>query len=212
MKVHQLSWQIPTSLFSKSVPDTQFLCVSLVSLQTRVQNVWYQLCSILLLIWLPPNKTSNLKSPVVQMTKRFHCTEGPQCAGFFFITHTAAWHRLWVSHDTIVWKGKQIQRSRVFFSLWSVFFSLCPEGLRDFPKVIWISLKGKGEKVGLWVTLKGSWLFRRRKKNPKISAYKELLHWEWISAYISPSPMETNRLKIQHVGIRLSTISKKEHL
>ena len=132
--------------------------------------------------------------------------------GFFFTTHTAAWHRLWVSHHTIVWKGKQIQCSRVFFSLWSVFFSLCPEGLRDFPKVIWISLKGKGEKVGLWVTLKGSWLFRRRKKNPKISAYKELLCWEWISAYISPSPMETNRLKIQHVGIRLSTISKKEHL
>lgn len=118
-------------------PIPIYSLVSLVSPQIRVSH---QFSLILFLLWFPPNTTNNFKLPVVRMTKRLYCTKGPQCAGFcfglvFFMTHTTTWDRLTQSHNTVVWKGKQnTKQSSTFLSM----IIMCPEGLRDFPKVTWI--------------------------------------------------------------------------
>lgn len=119
-------------------PIPTYSRVSLVSPQIRVS---YQFCLIRFLLWFPPNTTNNFKFPVVQMTKRFYCTKGPQCAGilfcfgFFHNSHNNMRQTMSQSHHTVVWKGKQnTKQSSTFLSM----IIMCPEGLRDFPKVTWI--------------------------------------------------------------------------
>ena len=79
-----------------------------------------------------------VKFPVVQMPKRFLCTKWPRCAGFvfFFRTHATAWHRLWVSHITLLCeKGKQNTQS---IGIFLRIITTRPERLRDLPKIAWI--------------------------------------------------------------------------
>lgn len=117
-----------------------------------MQSVWHQRCSILLLMWLPPNKASNLKFPVVPRTKRFHYIKGPQCAGVYFFgvvfffhnSHSSMTQTMSQSHHTIVWKGKQhIKQSSIFLSMITAYL----ERLRGFPNVTWIrGVLGKSQR------------------------------------------------------------------
>lgn len=98
MKLDQHSGQIQVSLpRQRPTPNTQHTHSGFVTCFSSERCVSPTLLYPSLLRF-PPNKASHLKSPVVQMTKTFHCTKWPRCARFFLTAHTTAWHRLWVSH------------------------------------------------------------------------------------------------------------------
>lgn len=125
-----------------------------------------------------------VKFPVVQMPKRFLCTKWPRCAGlgFFFRTHATAWHRLWVSHITLLCeKGKQNTQSiGIFLSI----ITTHPERLRDLSKIAWIrrilgnSQKRRRESRTYESPCKGPRLLEGKEKSysdPKISSVWKMI-------------------------------------
>lgn len=114
MRLDQLSWQIPTSVSSKTTHNTHYPhihCVACLSPQSKVHSVSYRLCSSLLLLRSHQTKQVIWNIQWFKMTKRFHCIKWPRCAGFLHNSHNSMTQTMSQPPHTIVWKRKQNTQS-----------------------------------------------------------------------------------------------------
>lgn len=124
MRNRHEAWVVPLtnthSVSSKSIRDIHHPHVHLchLSLLKAEYKVYHTSSAPSFSYELPPNKTSNLKFPVVQNDRDFIVLSGLDVL-VSYKTHTTAWQRPWVSHLILLReKENKIHEALSIFSAW----------------------------------------------------------------------------------------------